>query len=102
MKTVIVLGILVAAAAGGWYWHKANKPSAMTVQYRTSPIGRGTVIQEIRATGTVQPIQEVEVGTQVNGRIIRLDADFNSVIKAGQIVALIDPDVYEANHAKDR
>jgi len=102
MKTVIVLGILVAAAAGGWYWHKANKPSAMTVQYRTSPIGRGTVIQEIRATGTVQPIQEVEVGTQVNGRIIRLDADFNSVVKAGQIVALIDPDVYEANHAKDR
>ncbi|MDD4102071.1 MAG: efflux RND transporter periplasmic adaptor subunit [Kiritimatiellae bacterium] len=102
MKFFILLIVIASAAGGGWYWHKSQKPVAVAIQYRTATIERGTVVQEIRATGTVQPIKEVEVGTQVNGRIIRLDADFNSLVKAGQIVALIDPDVYEANHAKDQ
>ncbi len=102
MKFLMVLLVLAATAAGGWYWYKSKKNVAAPLQYRTAAVTRGSVIQEIRATGTVQPIKEIEVGTQVNGRIIRLDADFNSIVKAGQVVALIDPDVYEANHAKDR
>ena len=52
----------------------------------------------MEATGTVQPIKEVEVGAQVNGRIVKLFVDYNSVVTNGQVVALIDPLVYEANY----
>ena len=101
MKTFLTLLFLAAAAAGGWYWYQARRPKEAPPAYRTAPVKRGQVVQEIRATGTVKPIKEVEVGTQVNGRILKLHVDFNSIVTADQIVALIDPAVYEATHAKD-
>ena len=81
--------------------YQKKRPKNVSAAYRTSTVGRGTLVQEIRATGTVQPIKEVAVGTQVNGRILNLYVDFNSIVTANQVVALIDPAVYEANHAKD-
>ena len=101
MKKIIFVVLLAAAAGGGWYVYQKKRPKNVTVAYRTAGVKRDTVVQEIRATGTVQPIKEVTVGTQVNGRILNLYVDFNSIVTANQIVALIDPAVYEANHAKD-
>lgn len=102
MKTFIILLILAAATGGGWYVYQSRRPKEAPPAYRTAPVKRGQIIQEIRATGTVKPIKEVEVGTQVNGRILKLYVDYNSAVAANQIVALIDPAVYEATHAKDR
>ncbi len=99
-KTLIVLA-LVAAAGGGWYYYRQKAPKKAPLTYRTATITRGTVIQDIRATGTIKPIKQVEVGTQVNGRLLQLYVDFNSVVTANQVVAQIDPAVYEATHAKD-
>ena len=102
MKKVIVFLLLVAAGAGGWYYyHKTHPKLEESSPYRTATVSRGTVIQDIRATGTVQPIKQVEVGTQVNGPILKLYADFNSVVTANQVIAQIDPAVYDATHAKD-
>ncbi len=101
MKNALLLLLLVAAGAGGWYAYVKTRPAKDTVAYRTSPVTRGTVIKDIRVTGIVRPIKQVEVGTQVNGPIVRLYADFNSVVTANQVVAQIDPAVYEATHAKD-
>ncbi|MDD4020046.1 MAG: efflux RND transporter periplasmic adaptor subunit, partial [Kiritimatiellae bacterium] len=101
MKFIIILALAAALAGGGWYTYQKLHPKKVDVAYRTATVKRDTIIQEIRATGTVQPIKEVEVGTQVNGRILNLYVDFNSAVTTGQIVALIDPAVYEANHAKD-
>jgi HlyD family secretion protein len=101
MKKLIFLMLLAAAAGGGWYYYQKKYPKAVALSYRTAPVKRGTVIHEIRATGTIEPIKQVEVGTQVNGRILNLYVDFNSVVTANQVVAQIDPAVYEANHAKD-
>ncbi len=101
MKKVIFLVLLAAIAGGGWYVYQKKHPKTVEAAYRTAPIKRDAVVQEIRATGIVQPIKEVEVGTQVNGRILQLYVDFNSAVTTNQIVALIDPAVYEANHAKD-
>jgi HlyD family secretion protein len=102
MKTFLTLLVILAAAAGGgWYWHTRHETTATGPHFRTAPVTRQTVIQKISATGTVQPIKEVAVGTQVNGRILHLYADFNSVVTNDQIVALIDPAVYEANLARD-
>lgn len=66
--------------------------------YRTAPIARTDIVSTVEATGTVTPIKKVEVGAQVNGRIVKLFADYNSVVTNGQIVALIDPLVYQANY----
>ena len=101
MKFIIILVFIAALAGGGWYTYQKLHPKKVDVAYRTATVKRDTITQEIRATGTVQPIKEVEVGTQVNGRILNLYVDFNSAVTTGQIVALIDPAVYEANHAKD-
>jgi len=101
MKFIILLIFIAALTGGGWYTYQKLNPKTVDVPYRTATVRRGTIVQEIRATGTVQPIKEVEVGTQVNGRILNLYVDFNSAVTTGQIVALIDPAVYEANHAKD-
>ncbi|HPO36759.1 MAG TPA: efflux RND transporter periplasmic adaptor subunit [Kiritimatiellia bacterium] len=102
MKVFLVLLTLGAVAAGGWYYYQKTRVQEPDAGYRTTVVNRDTIVQEIRATGTVEPIKEVEVGTQVNGRILELYVDYNSIVTTNQIIALIDPAVYEATHAKDR
>jgi HlyD family secretion protein len=64
--------------------------------YQTAAISRGELTQEVTATGTLNPVNQVEVGSQITGRIKELRADFNSSVKAGEIVALIDPAQFQA------
>ena len=100
-KLFLFMPILAVLAGGGWFAYQKLHPQKAEVAYRTATVKRDTLVQEIRATGTVQPIKQVEVGTQVNGRILQLYVDFNSAVTTDQLVAQIDPAVYEANHAKD-
>ena len=100
MKYWIILIVLLAAGAGGWLaWRKWGHQETI-VSYRTAKIERGDVVQIVRATGTVQPVKLVQVGTQVNGIVQKLNADFNSRVKAGDVVAQIDPAVYQANFSQ--
>lgn len=93
-----VLAALAGAGVWGWKAWGERKAEAQVVRYRTAPVLRTDVFRTVEATGTVQPIKEVEVGAQVNGRIVKLFVDYNSVVTNGQVVALIDPQVYEANY----
>ena len=98
VKWLIVLGLL---GAGGWWaytFFSAKEVEAKVVRYRTAPVLRSDIIRTVEATGTVQPIKKVEVGAQVNGKIIKLFVDYNSIVTNGQVVATIDPQVYEANY----
>jgi HlyD family secretion protein len=67
------------------------------VAYQTAPVARGPITQAVTATGTLNPVQNVQVGSQVSGNIQKLFADFNTVVKAGQVIAQIDPVVFQAN-----
>src|SRR6202163_4811972 len=67
------------------------------VSFQTAPVTRGPITQAVTATGTLNPVQNVQVGSQVSGNIQKLFADFNSIVKAGQVVAQIDPVVFQAN-----
>jgi HlyD family secretion protein len=81
--------LLAGLGTGGYvYWNGEQKPP---VKYKTAKIERGTVTQTVSATGTINPVLTVQVGSQVSGSIKALYADFNSVVKAGQVVAQIDP-----------
>src|SRR3954454_16486844 len=71
--------------------------SGSGVMYQTAPVSRGPITQAVTATGTLNPVQNVQVGSQVSGNIQKLFADFNSIVKAGQVIAQIDPIIFQAN-----
>jgi len=88
-KLVFFLLLVAAAGGGGWWWYgRASTDKAVT--YETAPVTRGNIVVTVNATGTLNPITTVLVGSQVSGRIEKLFADFNSQVKAGQIVAQIE------------
>jgi HlyD family secretion protein len=64
--------------------------------FQTTVITRGPLTQAVTATGTLNPVVNVQVGSQVSGNIAKLFADFNSQVKAGQVVAQIDPAIFQA------
>src|SRR5437868_2182496 len=65
-------------------------------EFQTTTVTRGPVTQIVTATGTLNPVVNVQVGSQVSGNIAKLFADFNSNVKAGQVVAQIDPALFQA------
>jgi len=99
-----IIGLVVAAVvlAGFFVIRHYSSAKSGEVRYRTGKVERGDVIQAVRATGTIQPIRLVQVGTQVNGPIRKLYVDYNSQVKAGDLVAQIDPTTYEAKLAQDQ
>lgn len=92
----VVALVVVAAAVWGIAWYMKGRNSN-AVQYQTAEITRGEVTQVVTATGTLNPVVNVQVGSQISGRIKKLYADFNSAVKEGQLIAEIDPSTYEAN-----
>src|SRR5438105_11944683 len=73
---------------------RCGKSSAFAFQIAT--VTRGPITQLVTATGTLNPVVNVQVGSQVSGNIQKLFADFNSEVKAGQTVAQIDPALFQA------
>ena len=71
--------------------------SGSNATFQTAAVSRGPITQAVTATGTLNPVQNVQVGSQVSGNIQKLFADFNSTVKAGQVIAQIDPVVFQAN-----
>src|SRR5467141_4520460 len=64
--------------------------------YQTASVTRGAITQAVTATGTLNPVVNVQVGSQVSGNIAKLFVDYNSQVKAGQVVAQIDPVLFQA------
>ena len=93
-KTYLIAGAVVLALAGGgaWWW---QRDAEAEVQYRTGKIERGALLATVSASGAVNPVTQVSVGTQVSGQIKELLVDFNSIVKAGQLIAVIDPETFE-------
>ena len=87
-----VLGFALLAG-GGYWWSQRN--AAEAVQYRTGKLERGNLLATVAASGAVNPVALVTVGTQVSGQIKELLVDFNSEVKAGQLLARIDPETFE-------
>lgn len=93
-------GFLALLAFGLWYWLAQNDPVAD--HYKTLPIERGPITALVTATGAVNPVVSVQVGSQVSGKIAKLYADFNSTVREGQILASIDQKPYQAKVSQTR
>lgn len=87
---------LLLAGAGAWYWRSRGKPAVPPSPYRTVAVDRGPIVARVTATGTLSAIVTVQVGSQVSGRIQRLYVDYNTVVTKGQLIAKIDPQLFEA------
>jgi len=87
-RNILIGACVLVAAAGLWIALRPSEKSGMTLE--TAPTERITIRNSVTATGTVEPVTEVEVGTQVSGIIDKLYADYNDVVKAGQLIAEMD------------
>src|SRR5881394_615135 len=93
-KHLIIGGLAVAvlAVAGFYFWGG----QASAAQYLTAKVERGNLRNTVTATGTLQAVTTVQVGSQASGTISALLADYNSVVKKGQVIAQLDPAVSKA------
>ncbi len=93
-KNKILMGsaLVAAVGAGLWFYFGGNAEAA----YQTAPVEKGKVQASISATGNCNAVVTVQVGSQVSGNIKALYADFNTKVKKGQLVALIDPEAFQA------
>lgn len=95
--TIGLLALLVAGGAGG-LWYLSGQPEGP--QYRTAKVERGDIAMYVSATGTLNPVITVQVGTQVSGTIKKLFADFNSRVQEGEPVAQLDQAIFRAKLAQ--
>ena len=102
MKRLIWLGVLVVLIAGGISAYFYTQSRGNVPKYRTAKAERGPLTAAVSATGNLNAVTTVQVGSQVSGQIKELYADFNTVVKKGQLIARIDPEIFEAkvNQAK--
>src|SRR5215472_15757260 len=95
MKRAIIIVLFVAAigVGAGTYYRFRTGPE---IQVQTAPLSRGDITDTVGATGTLQAVTTVQVGSQVSGNISFLGADFNSIVRKGQVIAKLDPSLFEA------
>jgi len=86
---LVILGIIVLALIVFWIV-KATKSSKKELVIRTHVVGQYTVENTVTATGTIEPVETVEVGTQVSGKVEEIYVDFNDAVKKGQLLAELD------------
>jgi HlyD family secretion protein len=94
LKWVIVILIAGVVAAGGVWHFKRGKNDAP--RYQTTAVVRSGLTQMVTATGTLNPVVNVTVGSQVSGLISKLNVDYNSIVKSNEVIAEIDPSTYQA------
>jgi HlyD family secretion protein len=95
MKRLIMTLILLAVVAGSvGAYYKYGRPEEVT-QFSYLAVTRGDVVESVGATGTLQAVRTVMVGSQVSGRIKALHADFNKIVRKGQVIAELDPSLFQ-------
>ena len=96
MKRLLwMVGVVIAAAAAVGYYIKVDVSAAPT-QLTFDSVSRGDVVATVEATGTLQPVDTVEISTQVSGTIATLGTDFNQQVKRGEVLATLDQALFQA------
>src|SRR5918999_4894127 len=95
MKKLAALVVLLAlAGAGGWYWLQWRDGNS-EVRYRVARVERGPIAAVVVASGTLNAVTTVQVGSQISGQVKEIFADFNTAVKKDQVIARIDPATFE-------
>ena len=95
MKRAALLALLaLAIAGGGWYWYQSRNDDAQ-LRYRVAKVERGPLAAVVVASGTLNAVTTVQVGSQISGQVKEIFADFNTAVKKDQVIARIDPATFE-------
>ena len=100
LSRIVVLLAALAAAAGGWLWHAGG--SGAEPRYRLASVERGPIAAVVAASGTLNAVTTVQVGSQISGQVKEIFADFNTPVTSGQVIARIDPATFELRVAQAR
>lgn len=98
MRKVILLFLLLSLVTGGFWLFRGGREDEISID--TTMVTRGDLVKAVSATGTLEAVNTVNVGTQVSGSIKKVHVDYNSRVRKGQLIAEIDPDLLEANVKK--
>jgi HlyD family secretion protein len=94
-KRLVIAAVAVIVLVGAFLvWRAVRRPSGPT--FETAAVDRGAIIAKVTASGTLSAVVTVQVGSQVSGRIAEIKVDFNSSVKKGQLIARIDPELFQA------
>jgi len=102
MKKIKSLIWVVALAAAGYAVYWVFAPAEAVFVYRTQPVTRGSIVSTVNATGRVNAVEMVDVGTQVSGTISEIFVDFNSPVTRGQLLARLDPEFLQSRVEESR
>ena len=94
MKKAAFVLLILGAVTGGFYFYRVRTAAPEPV-VTTQPFSRGDIVDAVSATGTLEAVETVEVGTQVSGVVRELNADFNSIVRKGQVIARLDPQLIQ-------
>src|SRR5687768_11227404 len=98
LKPPLLVAVVASGVGVAWYLDRAaGGPLTQGYQLETAALSRGELTQAVTARAQLNPVLKGEVGSHISGIIENLFADFNSSVKAGQLIAQIDPGTYEAN-----
>ena len=102
LRIALILILVGGVLAAAWwplsnYLAEKNRP-----HWRTAKVSRGDIVSYVKSTGTVKPVLSVSIGSFVSGPITELHADFNQIVKKGDLLARIDPRLYQANVDRDQ
>lgn len=89
-KRIILIAAAVIVVGGVTLWLSSGSKAKHKVNYITATVGKGEIAESVTATGSIEPVTEVEVGTQVSGIIDKIYVDYNSVVTKGQLIAEMD------------
>ena len=97
-STFIGIFVIILLVAGAFWMFRGSK-SSQSISYETATVAKNDISNSVTATGTIEPVTEVEVGTQVSGIIDKIYVDYNSVVKKGQLIAEMDKVTLESERA---
>ncbi len=95
-RVLISLLVIAVGGAGAAYFMPAKEAKIPELKYRTAVVDSGNITQTVTASGTINPVALVNVGSQVSGTVVELKADFNDHVKAGQVLLKLDPTIFNA------
>jgi HlyD family secretion protein len=95
-RLILALGLLLAGAATAAYLHSKKEQAIPDSRYRSAIVDSGNITQTVTATGTINPVALINVGSQVSGTVVELKADFNDHVKKGQVLLKLDPAIFNA------
>ena len=101
-KKIILIAVIVVAVVGAGFRLFGGSKAKHKVTYETAAVTKGEISESVTATGTIEPVTEVEVGTQVSGIIDKIYADYNSVVTKGQLIAEMDRVTLQSEVASQR